>query len=195
MVTKRFFRMSFIYTLIQLFFIFLFLFNIYFVCVSTYKALTNESFFNNNFTIFIFLCFYFCLPFSTYFVIQLTFDYIKIDERCIATKGDLKFGRSKIQYKASVNYIDISNISIYALSKSSKGNRIYLTRPVPFLCIKTKDNKTVRFVLYSIPSKKVRELLEELCKRCSLVGNDITIDIDSLVKKFKEARWAVEEDE
>ena len=123
---------------------------------------------------------------SLYLELTFLIGNIKTNGKRIYTKGDIRMPREKLQYPESVNFDDISEIHIVALNKRSNGKNAYLTRPIPYLLIKTKSNKTKRFALSFMSKKTVLVLLNDLKEKI-----EIDINIDKLIKDFTEARFSV----
>lgn len=118
---------------------------------------------------------------------------IVLEEKRIYCSGDNRFGRDKIQYKASVEYKDIKKIEIVPLRKRSNGTNKTLMRPIPFLSIETKKGKRVLFGLHFMSSKAVGNMINNLMARCEQVDNKIEADPIKLLEDFKKARLAIEE--
>lgn len=98
-----------------------------------------------------------------------------------------------VQHPTSAEYADIKEMYILPLNRDSNGKKKNFSRPLPYLCIKTSKRKITRFMLYGMRRKSVRNLLEELRRRCEESGNSITIDVDKMVNDYAEARWSVSE--
>ena len=124
--------------------------------------------------------------------VELTFLIVNIclDVEKISVRGDIKYGREKLQYRTSIKYIDIANVEIVALKKNSKGQSALLSRQIPYLVITNKKGKKFRFGLHCMSKKTVKLLLEELLKKCEIIG-EIQYDVDTLYREFLEARLAV----
>lgn len=123
----------------------------------------------------------------SFFVLGL----IRLDSTRLYNRGNI--GKNKTQYPASVDFIDISSISIEPLRKKSNGAKDNSIRPIAYLCVHTKQDKTVLFALYLMSARTVRKLIVELAKRCEISGNKIEVNIDSLMKDFRDARFAIKE--
>ena len=117
---------------------------------------------------------------------------ITLEEKCIRTRGDIRLPNEKIQYKASVDYERILEVSIIPLRRDSKNRNVRASRPFPYLCV-TKARGRTLFALHFMSSATVRSMLTELNKRCLAAGNDIAMDVDKLMSDFSKARWATKE--
>ena len=117
---------------------------------------------------------------------------ITLEEKCIRTRGDIRLPNEKIQYKASVEYEKILEVSIIPLRRDSKNRNARFSRPIPYLCIAKSRGRTL-FALHFMSSATVRSMLTELNKRCLAAGNDIAMDVDKLMSDFSKARWATKE--
>lgn len=118
---------------------------------------------------------------------------IRLEQTRICCSKEMKRLDEIVQYPATAEYADIKEISILPLSRNSNGKKMNLSRPLAYLCIKTSKRKIARFNLYGMRRKSVRNLLEELKRRCEESGNSITIDVDKMVNDYAEARWSVSE--
>lgn len=136
--------------------------------------------------------FYLGIPLILYIESTFLFGNIRLESNRVFNNGDKRFPKEKIQFRASVDYIDITSISIIPLNKNSKGESLFLLRPIPFLCLKT-NNRSMRFSLHFMSSRTVRKLLLELSRRCKAVGNQISINVDSLLKDFLNSRLSITE--
>ena len=188
---KRFFRFSIgsiFWHIVCLFFIGMYL---YYAIVFTINIINEwpQGYCDIN-MIFLTIIFYLGSIACAYYELTFLIGNIRLTDDKICVSSDLKNGREKIQYAASIKYIDIDSIDIVALRKDSKGNYIFLTRPIPFLILTNKKGKKARFNLCFMSKKCVKHLLQELLKRCKEVDG-IEFDVDILVKKFSEARFAV----
>ena len=119
---------------------------------------------------------------------------IRLEKDRIANYGDNRIGRDKIQFKAVVEYVDISKIEIVALRKMSNGQAKYVTRPIPYLCIINKKGNKKYFGLHFIRKTTVKQLIEDLIKKCEEFNNPLTASIDDIMKDFEKAIWAVAEE-
>ena len=115
---------------------------------------------------------------------------IKLDEDKIFSNGEIK-NFKKIQYPAKVKYIDIIEITVMVSRNATNGKYLNLSRPVPFLKIKTRNNKSVRFSLSFMASITLKRLLTDLKRHMKELGNDLDFDINKLVNDFKKAKFAV----
>lgn len=137
--------------------------------------------------------FYLGIPLLLYLEATFLLGPIRLETDRISTCGDKRIGREKIQYPASVEYADIAEVAIIPIRKNSRGGHAQLARPIPYLYIKTKRRKNVRFALHFMSAKSVRILLIDLRARCIDVGCDVKVEVDSLMADFSKARWATKE--
>ena len=114
------------------------------------------------------------------------------EKKRIYCSGDIRYGRDKIQYKASVDYKNITYIEIAPLRKRSNGQRASFPRPIPYLVIRTAKKKNVLFALHFMSSKTVKNMIDDLLEKCEQVGNKIEVDPSNLLKDFKQAALALE---
>ena len=120
------------------------------------------------------------------------FGTIRLEQTRICCSKEMHMGKN-FQYPAAAEYADIKEISILPLSRDSNGKNMNVLRPLAYLCIKTSKRKIARFMLYGMRRKSVRNLLEELKRRCEESGNSITIDVDKMVNDYVKARYSVAE--
>ena len=120
------------------------------------------------------------------------FGTIRLEQTRICCSKEMNMGKI-FQYPAAAEYADIKEISILPLSRDSNGKNMDISRPLAYLCIKTSKRKIARFNLYGMRRKSVRNLLEELKRRCEESGNSITIDVDKMVNDYVKARYSVAE--
>ena len=190
-MVKRFFRFSIDSVILQLITIFFVVGGLYFAVLST-RETVNEIIQGELKPIAIFATVVFYLGSFLFVYVELTFliGNICLDVEKISVRGDIKYGREKLQYPTSIKYIDIANVEIVALKKNSKGQSALLSRPIPYLVITNKKGKKFRFGLHCMSKKIVKLLLEELLKKCEIIG-EIQYDVDTLYREFLEARLAV----
>ena len=190
-MVKRFFRFSIDSIILQLITIFFVVGGLYFAVLST-RETVNEIIQGELKPIAIFATVVFYLGSFLFVYVELTFliGNICLDVEKISVRGDIKYGREKLQYPTSIKYIDIANVEIVALKKNSKGQSALLSRPIPYLVITNKKGKKFRFGLHCMSKKTVKLLLEELLKKCEIIG-EIQYDVDTLYREFLEARLAV----
>ena len=190
-MVKRFFRFSIDSVILQLITIFFVVGGLYFAVLST-RETVNEIIQGELKPIAIFATVVFYLGSFLFVYVELTFliGNICLDVEKISVRGDIKCGREKLQYPTSIKYIDIANVEIVALKKNSKGQSALLSRPIPYLVITNKKGKKFRFGLHCMSKKIVKLLLEELLKKCEIIG-EIQYDVDTLYREFLEARLAV----
>ena len=125
----------------------------------------------------------FCYIESTFYV-----GSIFLSKHRIATHGDNRIGKSKLQLPAYVRYVDIQDIRISALEKKFA---LFL-RPIPYLVVTTKKGEEVRFALHFMKESTVKAMIVELYERCEAMNNFLSVDIDELMNNFSKATWAHE---
>ena len=143
-----------------------------------------DSFLHNPQMFVIVIIFYIGIPLSIYLMAENFCGVTRMDDTSISNPGDKLVGNYKIQYPASVKYVDVKDVDIEYLVTNSKGEGAPVVRKIPFLTIAKKDHKKTRFCLCSLRSKTVNCLLNDLQKHCHDCGNDIVIPIDELMEKF-----------
>ena len=121
------------------------------------------------------------------------FGTIRLEQTQICCSKERNKLEEIVQYPASAEYADIKEMCILPLNRDSNGKKKNFSRPLAYLCIKTSKRKITRFSLYGMRRKDVRNLLEELKRRCNESGNPIIADVDKMVKDYAEARWSVAE--
>lgn len=190
-MVRRYFRFSIDSVILQLITILFVVGGLYFAVLST-RETVNEIIQGELKPIAIFATVVFYLGSFLFVYVELTFliGNICLDVEKISVRGDIKYGREKLQYPTSIKYIDIANVEIVALKKNSKGQSALLSRPIPYLVITNKKGKKFRFGLHCMSKKTVKLLLEELLKKCEIIG-EIQYDVDTLYREFLEARLAV----
>ena len=120
------------------------------------------------------------------------FGTIRLEQTSICCSKEMNMEKI-FQYPAAAEYADIKEISILPLCRDSNGKNMNVLRPLAYLCIRTSKRKIARFSLYGMRRKDVRNLLEELKRRCEESGNSITIDVDKMVNDYVKARYSVAE--
>lgn len=114
---------------------------------------------------------------------------IRIESNGIRTKGDIRF--QKLQYPAHVLFEDIASMSIEPFRGSSNGEKIALLRPNPYLIIKKKNGRIIRFSLHVMSKRNVKKMLLCIKERAALYNSDLEIDVPKLLSDFNEARFAL----
>lgn len=187
---KRYFRNSFGSLIFQAIIICGLLLDIYASILCTVILSINGINSDTDVLIFAIFVFYLGIPMLIYIELTFLIGNIILNNQSIYTKGDIKYGRDKIQYQALINYTDIVNIEIVPLRLNSKGKYIYLSRPLPYLVLTNKKGKKIRFVLCFMSKKMVNCLLNDLLEKCK-ENNTIQFDVDKLMKVFSLASIAV----
>lgn len=145
---KRYFRNSFESLILQIITICGLLLDIYASILCTVILSVNGINSDTDVLIFAIFVFYLGIPMLIYTELTFLIGNIILNNQSIYTKGDIKYGRDKIQYQALINYTDIVNIEIVPLRLNSKGKYIYLSRPLPYLVLTNKKGK--KFVLFCV---------------------------------------------
>lgn len=145
---KRYFRASFGSLILQTITICGLLLDIYASILCTIILVANGINNDNDVLILAIFVFYLGIPMFIYMELTFLIGDIILNNQSIYTKGDIKYGRDKIQYQALIDYADIVNIEIVPLRLNSKGKYIYLSRPLPYLVLTNKKGK--KFVLFCI---------------------------------------------
>lgn len=187
---KRYFRNSFGSLIFQAIIICGLLLDIYASILCTVILSVNGINSDTDVLIFAIFVFYLGIPMLIYTELTFLIGNIILNNQSIYTKGDIKYGRDKIQYQALINYTDIVNIEIVPLRLNSKGKYIYLSRPIPYLVLTNEKGKKSRFGLYLMSKKMVNCLLNDLLEKCK-ENNAIQFDVDKLMKDFSLASIAV----
>ena len=153
-MVRRYFRFSIDSVILQLITIFFVVGGLYFAVLST-RETVNEIIQGELKPIAIFATVVFYLGSFLFVYVELTFliGNICLDVEKISVRGDIKYGREKLQYPTSIKYIDIANVEIVALKKNSKGQSALLSRPIPYLVITNKKGKKFRFGLHCMSKK------------------------------------------
>ena len=97
------------------------------------------------------------------------------------TRGDLRIGKSKIQYRVEIEYKDIRRVAVMPLRRDSRGVYKEVLNPLPFMVIEKNNGRKVLFSLRFMSVKALDHLLTELSSRCS----GPTINVNQLVKEFE----------
>ena len=151
------------------------------------------DFFANPFTkvIFLIICFagiaLFLYAEETFFIeARVVLD----DEKIFCSKGFReKWSRAIIQYATSVRFVDMKTISFTFSKTNSKGRKVTMIRPIPFLYIKDKNDKVYRFFITFYSARRIKKLLNDILERCHNNGNDIEIDIPRFLKEYRRSRF------
>ena len=196
--TKRYCRISVGSIFTQLLLLFLFIIATQLLIIYIFDIPTSDAWRPSKPLIIIAsICYFFVyIPVAIYIVLDFYVGLITIDDTKIYSKGDIRPKEEKLQYPASVDFINIVSVKIIPWQRASNGKSNRLVRPVPFLEIKTKHGrtKTVRFALYFMSYRFVRSLLNEIIERCEKCGNPIELDMIQAKKDFINARFAVKEE-
>lgn len=193
MVTKRFFRLSLDSIFFQAILLAGFGFDVYACVVSTIQVISFWGKGDNGLGVFVMVIFYLGIPMIGYLESTFLVGLIRLEPDGIMNKGDNRIGRDKIQYPAYVRYEEITSVSIVPYQKASNGKYASMVRPVPFLFVVNAKGKTMRFSLHFMSVKTIQRLLEDLQKNLGISGCKAQIDVETLLRDFKEARFATKE--
>lgn len=190
-MVKRFFRFSIDSVILQLITIFFVAGGLYFAVLIT-RETVNEIIQGELKPIAIFATVVFYLGSALFVYVELTFliGNICLDVKKISVRGDIKYGREKLQYSTSINYVDIVNVEIVPLKKNSKGQSALLPRPIPYLVITNEKGKKFRFGLHFMSKKSVKSVLNELSKKTEEIKGS-QFDSAKLFNDYLNARLAV----
>ena len=195
MVTKCYFKTSFLSLFLQLILLSWLALDAFF-CLRIGIVLFNENEIAklDNGSILILILFFCAIPLFVWGEISFAFiGLIRIDENCIRNCGLKAFNLKKNRKIRYAMLKEVKSIVIMPLNENVRGEHNSMVRPVPYLCIKTQKNKSVHFILQFLAPITVKKMLIELSNRCKALGNDIDIDVNQLVHDFKKARFATKE--
>ncbi len=108
----------------------------------------------------------------------------------LTTYGDMLPEIEKIQYKTSINYIDILSIEIIESENNSKDEVIkkkWISSSMPkkYLEFHLCDNKKARLYIVYYTKKQICKMLSIISERMKAVGNSNEINIESIMKNWK----------
>ena len=118
--------------------------------------------------------------------------YNILDVDCIKNNGQIGFRNDRYQFRTSIKYVDIKEISILPLKRLSNGKTATFSRPIPYLVLKNEKGRCFRFSLGFMSKRCVKNLLSDLQFRCKYY-NCIMFDTDKLMEDFINARFATKE--
>ena len=183
MKTKRYFRTSKSSLVLQSLIVTALLITIFlavFLNVS-YFTLSFRTRFESHVAIAFAVIFYIGILPLAYLEAMFLFNNIVLGKDKMYTRGDLRIGKSKIQYRVEIEYKDIRRVAIMPLRRDSRGVYKEVLNPLPFMVIEKNNGRKVLFSLRFMSVKTLDHLLTELSSRCS----GPTINVNQLVKEFE----------
>ena len=183
MKTKRYFRTSKSSLVLQSLIVTALLITIFlavFLNVS-YFTLSFRTRFESHVAIVFAVIFYIGIVPLAYLEAMFLFNNIVLGKDKMYTRGDLKLGKSKIQYRVEIEYKDVRRVAIMPLRRDSRGVYKEVLNPLPFMVIEKNNGRKVLFSLRFMSVKTLDHLLTELSSRCS----GPTINVNQLVKEFE----------
>ena len=183
MKTKRYFRTSKSSLVLQSLIVTALLITIFlavFLNVS-YFTLSFRTRFESHVAIVFAVIFYIGIVPLAYLEAMFLFNNIVLGKDKMYTRGDLKLGKSKIQYRVEIEYKDIRRVAVMPLRRDSRGVYKEVLNPLPFMVIEKNNGRKVLFSLRFMSVKTLDHLLTELSSRCS----GPTINVNQLVKEFE----------
>ena len=190
-MVRRYFRFSIDSVILQIITL-LFVFTGLYFAILTTREIINKFIQGDFKTNLLFISIVYYLGSMLFVYVELTFliGNICLDVEKIWVCGDIRYGREKLQYPTSINYVDIVNVEIVPLKKNSKGQSALLHRPIPYLVITNKKGKKFRFGLHFMSKKSVKSVLNELSKKTKEIKG-FQFDSAKLFNDFLNARLAV----
>ena len=183
MKTKRYFRTSKSSLVLQSLIVTALLITIFlavFLNVS-YFTLSFRTRFESHVAIVFAVIFYIGILPLAYLEAMFLFNNIVLGKDKMYTHGDLKLGKSKIQYRVEIEYKDVRRVAVMPLRRDSRGVYKEVLNPLPFMVIEKNNGRKVLFSLRFMSVKTLDHLLTELSSRCS----GPTINVNQLVKEFE----------
>ena len=147
----------------------------------SYFTLSFRTRFESHVAIVFAVIFYIGILPLAYLEAMFLFNNIVLGKDKMYTRGDLKLGKSKIQYRVEIEYKDIRRVAIMPLRRDSRGVYKEVLNPLPFMVIEKNNGRKVLFSLRFMSVKTLDHLLTELSSRCS----GPTINVNQLVKEFE----------
>ena len=146
-----------------------------------YFTLSFRTRFESHVAIVFAVIFYIGIVPLAYLEAMFLFNNIVLGKDKMYTRGDLKLGKSKIQYRVEIEYKDVRRVAIMPLRRDSRGVYKEVLNPLPFMVIEKNNGRKVLFSLRFMSVKTLDHLLTELSSRCS----GPTINVNQLVKEFE----------
>lgn len=114
---------------------------------------------------------------------------INLREKDVYTFGDLMFKFEKIQYKCSINYNTIKNISIIASTKNSKNQQIpvrgiSISMPTKYMEFELLGEKKERIAINYYTKKQVIKMLKYINNNMQVAGNENILNIEEIMKDW-----------
>lgn len=147
----------------------------------SYFTLSFRTRFESHVAIVFAVVFYIGILPLAYLEAMFLFNNIVLGKDKMYTRGDLKLGKSKIQYRVEIEYKDIRRVAVMPLRRDSRGVYKEVLNPLPFMVIEKNNGRKVLFSLRFMSVKTLDHLLTELSSRCS----GPTINVNQLVKEFE----------
>ena len=147
----------------------------------SYFTLSFRTRFESHVAIVFAVIFYIGILPLAYLEAMFLFNNIVLGKDRMYTRGDLRIGKSKIQYRVEIEYKDIRRVAIMPLRRDSRGVYKEVLNPLPFMVIEKNNGRKVLFSLRFMSVKTLDHLLTELSSRCS----GPTINVNQLVKEFE----------
>ena len=147
----------------------------------SYFTLSFRTRFESHVAIVFAVIFYIGILPLAYLEAMFLFNNIVLGKDKMYTRGDLKLGKSKIQYRVEIEYKDVRRVAIMPLRRDSRGVYKEVLNPLPFMVIEKNNGRKVLFSLRFMSVKTLDHLLTELSLRCS----GPTINVNQLVKEFE----------
>ena len=147
----------------------------------SYFTLSFRTRFESHVAIVFAVIFYIGILPLAYLEAMFLFNNIVLGKDKMYTRGDLKLGKSKIQYRVEIEYKDVRRVAIMPLRRDSRGVYKEVLNPLPFMVIEKNNGRKVLFSLRFMSVKALDHLLTELSSRCS----GPTINVNQLVKEFE----------
>ncbi len=147
----------------------------------SYFTLSFRTRFESHVAIVFAVIFYIGILPLAYLEAMFLFNNIVLGKDKMYTRGDLKLGKSKIQYHVAIEYKDVRRVTIMPLRRDSRGVYKEVLNPLPFMVIEKNNGRKVLFSLRFMSVKTFDRLLTELSSRCS----GPTINVNQIVKEFE----------
>ena len=147
----------------------------------SYFVLSFRTRFESHVAIVFAVIFYIGILPLAYLEAMFLFNNIVLGKDKMYTRGDLKLGKSKIQYRVEIEYKDVRRVAVMPLRRDSRGVYKEVLNPLPFMVIEKNNGRKVLFSLRFMSVKTLDHLLTELSSRCS----GPTINVNQLVKEFE----------
>ena len=147
----------------------------------SYFTLSFRTRFESHVAIVFAVIFYIGILPLAYLEAMFLFNNIVLGKDKMYTRGDLRFGKGKTQYRTEIEYKDIRRVAVMPLRRDSRGVYKEVLNPLPFMVIEKNNGRKVLFSLRFMSVKTFDRLLTVLSSRCS----GPTINVNQLVKEFE----------